>query len=867
VKLWRSGTDLRDEVDGFFEDAIAHWMAEGLSEEEARRRAQLQFGSRMAVRETVRSSGWEHIVDTVSADVRYALRRLRRDRSVTMVSVLTLALGIGVTTAIFSVVYAVLFAPLPYPHPERVVMVWDTAQDGSAFDVTFGTYRELLARSHAFDAAAVMRPWQPTLTGDVEPERLNGQRVGARYFEALGVRPAIGTGFDLSDDRPNAPRVVIVSHRLWQRRFAADAQIVGHTITLDETTFVVRGVMPEAFENVLAPTADVWTTLQYDPALPTGGREWGHHLRMVARLSSGVGTDSADRELDAIAQTRLSDFARPPWAALTRGLIVRSLDDEITHHVRPGLLAVLGAVMLVLAIACVNVTNVLLARGVQRRGEFAMRTALGAPRSRLIRQLVTESLMLAAVGGLCGVALAPIGVKALVALGPTILTRAHIAGVDGTVLLFAVCITGIAGVTVGLSPALYASRDLRVGLPANSPRLTGGHQFARRSFVISEVAIAIVLLVATGLLLRSVQRLFAIAPGFEPNNLLVMQVQTAGQRFNDDAHTRAFFAQALDAVLRVPGVVAAAFTSQLPLSGDADLYGVQFESAPPTAADQSDAFRYAIRGDYFTAMRIPLKRGRLLDARDTEAAAGVVVINESLAKRRFPDRDPIGQRVRVGSAERPWQTVVGVVGDVKQSSLAADRMEAAYVAAAQWYAPDRAMWLVVRTEGQAAALTAPIRSAIWSVDRNQPIVRATTMNELVMASEATRRFAVVLFEAFGIAALALAAIGIYGVLFAGVSERTREIGVRAALGASRSAIVAEVVREGMTLTAVGVVIGAGFALVTSRALTTLLFGISHVDAMTYVSVAILLFAASLLASSIPALRASWVDPAITLRAE
>ena len=866
MRLWRSGTDLRDEVDGFFEEAIAHWMAEGLSEEEARRRAQAQFGSRIAVRETVRSSGWEYAVDTLSADFCYALRRLRHDRAVTAVSVLTLALGIGVTTAIFSVVYSVLFAPLPYPHPERVVMIWDTAQDGLPFDVTFGTYRELLARSHSFDRAAVMRPWQPTLTGANDPERLDGQRVSAGYFESLGVGPSIGRGFEPSDDQPNGPRVVIMSHRLWQRRFAGDLQIVGRTMTLDETSFVVRGVMPESFDNVLAPTADVWTPLQYDPALPRDGREWGHHLRMVARLSSAAGIESSDRELDAIARTRLAEFARPAWAALPQGLIVRSLDEEITRGVRPGLLAALGAVMLVLAIACVNVTNVLLARGVQRRGELAMRAALGAPRSRLIRQLVTESLLLAAIGGICGVALAPMGVKTLVALGPTLLPRAHTAALDGVVLFFAVCITAIAGVMVGLSPALHASKDLQVGLPANSPRLTGGHQFARRSFVISEVAIAIVLLVATGLLLRSVQRLFAIAPGFEPDKLLVMQVQTAGQRFTD-AHTRAFFAAALAAVQRVPGITGAAFTSQLPLSGDADLYGLQFELAPITAADQSDAFRYAVSADYFATMQIPLRRGRFIDARDSETAAGAVLINESLAKRRFPDRDPIGQRVRVGSAERPWQTVVGVVGDVRQSSLAADRIDAAYVAAAQWYSPDPAMWLVVRAEGEPAALTAQIRSAVWSVDRNQPIVRAMEMDDMVKASEAPRRFATVLFEAFGIVALALAAIGIYGVLFAGVSERTREIGVRAALGASRGAIVAQVVREGLTLTAVGVAIGLGVALVTSRALATLLFGISHVDAATYVSVAGLLFAVSLLASSIPALRASWVDPAITLRAE
>ncbi|HKP12386.1 MAG TPA: ABC transporter permease, partial [Blastocatellia bacterium] len=585
------------------------------------------------------------------------------------------------------------------------------------------------------------------------------------------------------------------------------------------------------------------------------------------RLRPGIRTEQARQELNMIAGAPVPEFSRPPWAALKQGLIVSSLQDDITGGVKPVLIAVIGAVMLVLLIACVNVTNLLLARGAQRRGEFAVRAALGAGRTRLIRQLLTESLLLAIIGGAVGMAVAQLGIGALVALSPPGLPRVNAIHIDGTVFAFAFVATTLVGLAVGLIPALHVSRGgLSQGLQQSSKRAAGGHQLTRRTLVVAEVALALVLLVSAGLLLRSLQRLFAEAPGFEAAHLLTMQVQTSGHRFDDNNVTRQFFEQALEAVRHAPGVTAAAYTSQLPLSGDRDQYGVHFESNPAPDEDHS-AFRYAVTPDYFATMGIPLRRGRLLDAHDIADAPAAVLINESFARRKFPDQDPVGQRLHIGPNEGPWATVVGVVGDVKQTSLALSPAEAVYITNAQWGYADRALWLVVRAGGDAAALAPGIRNAVWSVDKDQPILRVATMDDRVLTSAAERRFALILFEAFGVVALALAATGIYGVLSGSVTERVREIGVRLALGASRGDILALVVRQGMTLAALGVVIGLGGAAAASQALISLLFGVSRLDPVTYLGVVALLACVSGFACWVPAWRAARVDPAVTLRAE
>ncbi len=871
----RSAADreVSDEVAHYIDQATADLIARGLSPEEARRAARLDVGSATAVREQVRSSGWENVLETFAADVRYAWRRLRSSPGFTAVCALTLGLGIGASTAIFSAVNPILFEPLPYPHADRIVMIWDIFQ-GERSDVTFHTYRELKARSHSFDDVGAYEAWQPTMTGAAEPDRFDGQSVSWQYFRALGAAPALGRDFIESDDAFHGPNVAILSDTLWRRRFGANRSIVGRSVTLDGDSYTIIGVMPRGFEDVPSPSTEIWSAMQYDPGHieDLTGPEWGHHLRLAARLGPGVTLDAARRDVGAIARTPVGEFPRPRWAALRNGFMVDSLQEDVTRGVKPALLAVLGAVILVLAIACVNVTNLLLARGAQRQGEFAMRAALGAGRSRLIRQVLTESLLLSFAGGALGILIALNGVRALVALSPPGLPRADAIAVNGMVFVFAFALTTLIGLGVGLIPALQVSRgDLRGGLQCNARQTAGSHQLTRRALVVSEVALAIVLLVSAGLLLHSLNRLFRVDPGFDPSHMLTMQVQTSGHKFDDPtgvgagaAVRRQFFAQALDAVRRVPGVSAAAFTRLLPFTNpELDIYGTHFEK------DQGgfDVFRYVVSPGYFEAMRIPLLRGRLLNDHDLEGAAPVTVISESLARHEFGSENPIGQHVHIGPTDLPWFTIVGVVADVKQVSLADNQLDEVYITPAQSWFADDAMGLVVRARGDAAALTPAVRKAIWSVDKDQPIVQVSTMDRMVAETAAERRFALILFEAFGLVALVLAATGIYGVLSGSVTERMREIGVRSALGATRGSILGLVIRQGMALTALGVMIGLGAAMLASRALVTLLFGISRLDVLTYAVVIALLGCVAGVACWVPAWRAAGVDPAITLRAE
>ena len=857
-----------EEVAHYLDEAEAAQRARGLSADDARRAARLEVGNVTAVREQVRGSGWERFVTEFLTDLRYGLRRLAKNPGFAALSILTLALGIGASTAIFSAVNPILFRPLPYPDAGRIVSVWDQGAGGARIDITFASYRELTIRGRSLDTAAVTRPWQPVLTGQTEPERLDGQRVSAGYFSVLAVRPAIGRDFDHSDDVLNGPDVVIISDGLWQRRFAGDRGILERPITLNGRSFTVIGVMPPGFENVLAPDAVAWAPLQYDASLPAQGREWGHHLQMLARLRAGISADDADRELDGIAAAPVPEFVRMPWASMSEGLITNPLQEDVTRAVKPALLAVLGAVLLLLGIACVNVTSMLLARGAKRQGEFVMRAALGAPRMRVVRQLLTESLLLAVIGGLVGLLVAEAGVRAFVALSPAGLPRAGAIEVNGTAFAFALALSTVTGILAGLAPALYAGRaDPRLGPSQASRHATAGHQTARRALVVAEVALALMLLIGAGLLLRSLQRLFSVGSGFEESNLLTMQVYASGPRYDDAAALAQFFDRASDAVRAVPGVKRAAFTSQLPLSGDIEKYGVQWEANPDIAPDDDQSvFRYAVSSDWFETMAIPLRGGRFLDPRD-ESGPTMVVINESLARRRFPGGDAIGQRLHLGDADQPWYTVVGVVGDVKQASLDVSSGDAVYLPAVQWYSPDRVRSLVVRTSTDPASLALQVRNAIWSVDKDQPVARVATMKELVAISAAERRFALVLFEAFALVALVLAAIGIYGVLSGSVAERTREIGVRTALGAPRSGILSLILRQGLSLTGIGVLVGVAGALAATRVLETLLFGVSRLDPVTYVGVVALLAATSLVACWLPARRAARVDPAVTLRSD
>jgi putative ABC transport system permease protein len=861
--------DLDDEMRLHMQLRAEEHADRGTPAEQARAAARRGFGNATLLRErSYEAWGWTWFTQLLQ-DVRYGIRNMWRTPGFTAVAVLTLALGVGATTAIFSAVNPILFEPLPYPDAGRITMIIEMASNGSRTAGTYGMYRELVQRNRSFDSIALLKSWQPTVTGEEQPERIEGQRVSAPYFRVLGVSPILGRDFEESADRLNGPNVVILSSKLWRRRFASDRAIIGRQIKLEESRgfakddlYTVIGVMPGGFENVLAPAAELWAPLQYDMSQ---GRAWGHHLRTAGRLRPGVGIDQAGREISAIGQAVLKEQHPETYDPHTQ-FAVTSLQADLTRGVKPALLAILGGVILVLVIACVNVTNLLLARGVHRRGEFAVRAALGAGRGRLIRQLLAESLLLAMLGGAAGMFVAMLGVRALVTLSPPELPRAGAIVINSNVFAFGFAVTTLIGLAFGLIPALHAARsDPHGSLQQGSRQTTGGHRRIRSALVTAEVALALVLLVSSGLLLRSLEKLFAVPVGFDSAGLLTMQIQTAGRSFWDNGRAHRFFAQAVEAVRNVPGVTEAALTSQLPLSGDQDEYGAHFEATATQAADTYDVFRYGVSPGYLETMHIPLRSGRLLNEHDNSDAPLVALISESLAKARFHGSDPIGQRVSIGSAGQ--YTIVGVVGDVKQMSLALSQSEAVYTTTTQWRWADNTMSLVVRARGNTAALASAIRQAVWSVDKDQPVVRVATMENLLTASAAERSFALILFEAFGLAALVLAAAGIYGVLSGSVAERTREIGLRSALGASRRSILTLVVRQGMTLTGLGIAIGLAGAAAASQTIAAMLFGVSRLDPVTYLGVIALLAGVSAIACCVPAWRAVQVDPASTLRSE
>jgi putative ABC transport system permease protein len=809
---------------------------------------------------------------TMLADVRHAWRKLSSGSGGVLVAILSIGLGVGMSAAIFGAVDQVLISALPYPEPQRVVVLTDRTDDDEPLPIAYGTFLEVKQRNRSFDALAVVRSWQPALTAAGEPARLAGDLVSPEYFAALGVRPSLGRDFTVADDVTGAPLVVIVTHSFAERRFGSAEAVLDRTVTLDGESHTVIGVMPKGFESALSPPAEIWAPLRFLAGQPFESREWGHNLRMVGRLSAGVTLEQAQRELVMVGSSPLAEYPRPTWAAMQRGLALESLHAAVTSGVRPALLVILGAVLLLLAIACANVANILLARSLARREELVTRAALGAEPGRLVRQLLAESALLSGVGGVLGVGIAALASRALVALAPADLPRLHAIGLDARVLGFALATTAVVALAAGLWPALRARN---IGSPAalrTGSRATG-HAFAnlRRSLVVAQVGLATVLLVGSGLLLRSVEQVLSVPTGFDASRVLTMQVVVpGGSGVNGEVEGQALFERVLDAVRAVPGVTDAALTSLLPLRGSSlEMYGVFTESTAGSPENAGVAFRYTVTPAWFATMGIPLLRGRVLEANDRRDTPQAVVINESFAARRFAGREPLGARVRIGPFNRPdgpWGTIVGVVGDVKQASLA-EATDAFYVALGQWAWVDSEQSLVVKTTGDPASLVEPIKQAIWSVNSLLPLERITTMSDLVTNSEAQRSFALTIFAAFGLAALLLAGVGVFGVIEGSVTERTREIGVRSALGATPARLAALVVAQGLALTAIGIALGILAAAGATQAIASLLFGVEPFDPVTYAGVVVLLLAVAFVACYAPAARAARVDPAITLRAD
>jgi predicted permease len=866
-------TELTDEIDDFFARAEAERREQTMSAQDAERMARRAERERDRAEECLCEYGWEHVVETTLGDCRYALRRLCRSPAFTLVTVLTLAVGIGASTAILSAVKPVLIEALPYPDADRVVELSDRDSAGAPLDVTYGTFVEVQARGHSFDALAIADRWRPSLEGRAESEQLGGDLVSPGYFRVLGISPALGRDFDARDDVAGAPAVAIVTHGLAERSFGTAEAALDQTISLDGVAHRIIGIMPGDFENVLAPAADVWAPRRFRTDAPFDSGEWGHHLRMIGRLAPRVSVEQASAELVSIGADPTGAFPRPEWAAMASGLSVESLKRSVTAGARPVLLAIVGSVLLLLLIACANVTNLLLARSVRRRSELAVRAAIGAGRGRIARQLLTESLCLAVLGGLLALPFALVGIDAIVALAPAELPRVEAIRFDTDVFVIALVLATGVGLAVGLVPAFNGARTAPRAELQTASRALGGLQHAlRRGLVVTEIALALVLLVGAGLMYRSVSALLSTPAGFEASDRLMLEVVAPSDVDLSPEAGQRFFATLLEDLQGLSGVADVALASQLPLGGNFDAYGMRFDSAAEgLPEDTGGALRYVVTPDWFETMRIPLRAGRLLATTDGPEAPPVVLLSESFAARRFPGRSAIGERVRIGpdlgQPDLPSRLVVGIVGDVKHASLALAAPDAFYVPLGQWPWVDRAQSIVVRTAIDPSAMVNVLKGAIRGVDPDAVVARVAILDDLVAASEAERRFTLTVFSVFALAAVALAGFGLYGVVAGSVEERARELGLRSALGAPPGSLLVFIVRQGFMLTLAGVMVGAAAAAFATRGLQSMLFGITALDPLTYLGVIVLIVAVTLAASWVPARRAARISPTEALRTE
>jgi len=799
-------------------------------------------------------------------DLRYALRMLRRQPGFTAVALVALALGIGANTAIFSIVNGVLLRPLPYPDPDRLVQIWRDLrlQDGPAQEwASAPVFFEWQAQTDVFERVAAVTGWGPSLTGAGDPERVVGAQVSRDYFEALGARPVLGRGFTVEEDRPDGPPVVALSGALW-RRLGADPDLLGATLVLDGVSHAVVGVLPDDFRPAVVPDAGIFRPLRLDPA--ARGRN-NAVLLVIGRLRLDMSLDDARARLDVLARRLEAEY--PATDAGARIALV-PLHEQVAGPFRPALLALLGAVVFVLLIACANVANLLLARASARGREVALRAALGAGRWRLARQLLTEALVLAAGGSLLGVLMAAWGVDALVAASPVSTAGFGDVGLDLRVLGYTALVTVLTGLAFGLAPFVTLTRLRVTSALKDAARgsSTAGGRRVRGALVVAEVAVSLVLLVGAGLLVRSFVRLLAVDPGYRTDHVLTAPLNAPASRYAERPQIAAFYDRVLDRAHALPGVRRAALVSILPLvPGDNDAsFSIEGRPAPANDFDQPVAWYRMASPGYFDTMGIRLVRGRGFTDADGADAPRIVIINEALASRYWPGEDPVGRRVRLGGGpDAPPATIVGVVGDVLQRGLDAAPVVEMYIPYRQ--IPSRFMTLVLWTDGEPGALAGALRSAMREIDPNLPLTGLATMDDLRARAVAQPRFLMALIGAFALTALMLAAIGIYGVVSYGVTQRTSEIGIRMALGADRRQILALVVGGGFRLVLVGVALGVAGAAAVTRGMTMLLFEVTATDPWTFAATTAGLAGVAALASLVPALHATKIDPMVALREE
>jgi putative ABC transport system permease protein len=871
--LWRNlfhkdrvDQEFSEEVQGYLDLLTEAKLQQGLSPREARRNALLEVGGVEQVEERVREIRMGRFIETLWRDIRTGVRALVHSPVFTVVTVLSLALGIGANTAIFSVVNGLLLRPLPYSESERIVDVWHTPPQQSfpgldKFSVSPANYLDWKAQSTAFEQMAVYTDMNMSLSSSNDPLPLVGALVSSDFFTVLRSNAMQGRTFTPDEERPGHEQVVVIAHGLWQRAFGANPNIIGQTLTLNSRSFTVVGIMPPGFE--FPRKAELWVPLAWDDK--ERQTRSIHDYAVIARLKQNVSLDQAKAEMNTISSRLEQQY---PEANKGWGAVVIPLREDLVGDIRLALLVLFCAVGFVLLIACANVANLMLARGANRTKEIAVRIALGAGRARLVRQLLTESVLLAITGGVLGLLLAELGSKLLVRLGS--LPNSGDIGIDSWALGFTLLVSFAVGILIGIVPALQFSRSsVSETLKQGSGR-TGGSaikQHTRKALVISEVALSLVLLIGAGLMIRSFWKLQNVDPGFDTRNGLTMSVVLNYIRYSEPRQWLAFCDRAIEQIRAVPGVVSVGATTKVPLTGGGSTQPFTIEGRPAGAiAEQPMAQTRYVTPDYFQTIGIPLRQGRFFDDHDRDKSVPVIIISEAMARRFFPGENPVGKRLTPSfHLEQGPREIVGVVGDVKTNGLDVDSSAMMYLAYKQ--SPLPFVSFVVRTGSNPESLIQPVSRAIYSIDKEQALTDVQTLDQVLSKSLSDRRFNMTLLLTFAGVALLLAAVGVYGVMNYTVTLRRRELGIRMALGAARRDVLRLVLRQGLTLTLIGVVAGLISAYALTRLMASLLYGVRATDYLTFGSVAAVLIAVGLAASYVPARRATKVNPTIALRAE
>jgi putative ABC transport system permease protein len=864
--------ELDDELRSYVELQAAEKVRRGMSPEDALREARRELGGMDQVKENVRDVRPGVFMDTLVQDIRYAFRMLQRNRAFASVAILTLALGIGANTTIFTVVDGVVLKPLPYPDPDRLLTLWERSRtDGLQGTVSPANFYDWREQSRSFGKMAAIDPYPDfILNGSGETQRLSGADVSADFFSLLGTRMELGRDFLAEEDRPGRNHVVILTYSTWQRHFGGRADIVGQAVTLNSAAYNVAGVLPRDFSFVSKP-ADYHARNQFDlfrpmglPAPPPAWMRGTHPLSVLARMKPGVMLEQAQAELDLIASNLERLY---PNHDKGKSITAVPLQQHVVADVRAAMLTLLAAVGLLLLITCANIANLLLTRAAARGREIALRTALGASRVRIARQLMTESLVLTAAGGLLGLIFVYAGVPALVRHLPADLPRTAEIAIDGRALIFTSVVALFTGLLFGLAPVFHARGSLR----QKGRGVIDGPSRLRGALIVGQVAIALMLLTGAGLMAKSLWTLLQVPPGFRPEHMLTARLSLPRQYTNDykfgtGAHRQisAFQQRLLDRVRAIPGVQSAAFTAYLPLSGADNSWSFLVEGRPPKPPGEFDEVNYRPVGPgYFETIGIPVTRGRGFTASDNEDRPLVIAINESMARRFWGSTDPIGQRVSF--SEDKWRTIVGIVVDVHHHGLDTTAAPEMYIPYAQAPNVEARPTIVLRTSIEPLNIAVPLRQAVAEIDRGVPIDRIKTMQELVSGSVGQPRFRTAVVLTFSLLALFVASIGLYGVMSYGVSQRTQEFGIRIALGATQGAVMNLVLGQAAKLVGIGIVLGLTGAVSLSQTIAKLLYRVAPVDGVTLGSVTTLLALVGIAAVYVPARRAAKSDPMESLR--